>query len=76
MPFVQAGDVRLHYVERGSGPEPLVFVHGFTSSSRAWEEIHDLLPDRYRAIFIDLRGAGASDKPAGAYGPAVYVNDI
>jgi pimeloyl-ACP methyl ester carboxylesterase len=76
MPFVQAGDVRLHYTERGSGPEPLVFVHGFTSSCRAWQEIQDLLPDRYRAIFIDLRGAGESDKPDGAYGPAVYADDL
>jgi pimeloyl-ACP methyl ester carboxylesterase len=76
MPYVQAGEVRLHYVEKGSGPEPLVFVHGFTSSQRNWEEIHPYLPDRWHSFFLDLRGAGESDKPASGYGPAVYARDI
>jgi pimeloyl-ACP methyl ester carboxylesterase len=76
MPFVQAGEVRLHYVEHGSGPEPLVFVHGYTGSSRNWEELYTRIPDGYRAICIDLRGAGESDKPASGYGPAIYARDI
>lgn len=76
MPFIQAGDVRLHYVEHGSGPEPLVFIHGYTSSVNNWKETLPRLPARYRAIAFDLRGAGDSDKPASNYGPRVYAEDI
>lgn len=76
MPFVQAGAVRLHYVERGAGPEPLVFIHGYTSSLRAWNPILPRLSSRYRAIAFDLRGAGESDKPPTGYGPRIYAEDI
>jgi pimeloyl-ACP methyl ester carboxylesterase len=76
MPFVKAGDVRLHYVEHGSGPEPLVFVHGYTSSRRVWEHILPRLPGQYRAFAFDLRGAGESDKPEGGYGPPIFAEDI
>lgn len=76
MPFVQAGDVRLHYVEHGSGPEPLVFIHGYTGSVNTWQETLPRLPDRYRAYAFDLRGAGDSDKPAAGYGPPRYADDI
>jgi pimeloyl-ACP methyl ester carboxylesterase len=37
MPTVQAGDVRLHYEERGRGPNLLLFVHGYTACWRWWE---------------------------------------
>lgn len=76
MPFVQAGDVKLHYVERGSGPEPLVFIHGYTSSLRAWNPILPRLSSRYRAFAFDLRGAGDSDKLPNGYGPRAYAEDI
>lgn len=76
VPYVQAGDVRLHYVEHGSGPEPLVFIHGYTSSTNNWIETLPRLPDRYRAYAFDLRGAGESDGPASGYGPAIYAEDI
>lgn len=76
MPFVQAGDVRLHYIEHGAGGEPLVFIHGYTSSTNNWIETLPRLPDRYHAHAFDLRGAGESDKPAGGYGPPIYAEDI
>ena len=77
MPYVEAGAVRLHYVEQGTGDEPLVFVHGYTSSRRTWEPILPYLPARYHAYFFDLRGAGESDKPDDRpYGPPLYAEDI
>jgi pimeloyl-ACP methyl ester carboxylesterase len=76
MPFVQAGDVRLHYVEHGSGPEPLVFIHGYIESVYAWSETLPRLPERYHAFAFDLRGVGLSDKPASDYGPDVYARDL
>lgn len=76
MPYVQAGEVRLHYVEHGSGPEPLVFIHGFTSSTNAWSETLPRLPQRYHAYALDLRGAGESDKPESGYGLQIYADEI
>ena len=76
MPFVQAGEVRLHYIEHGSGPEPLMFIHGYTGSCQNWSETLPRLPGRYRAYALDLRGAGESEKPASGYGPGVYAEDI
>jgi pimeloyl-ACP methyl ester carboxylesterase len=76
MPFVQAGDVRLHYRDHGRGDEPLVFVHGYTSSHHDWDETLPRLPDRYRAYAFDLRGAGTSDQPGHGYTIAQYAEDI
>ncbi len=76
MPYVDTGEVRLHYVQHGSGPEPLVFVHGYTSSLRNWECLFPLLPARYTATFFDLRGAGESDDTPGGHNPATYAVDI
>ena len=76
MPSVHAGDVRLNYEQHGSGPEQLVFIHGWTSSLRNWAEIVPLLPARYTATLFDLRGAGGSDKPDTGYSPKVYAADI
>ncbi|HEX5007469.1 MAG TPA: alpha/beta fold hydrolase, partial [Hyphomonadaceae bacterium] len=67
MPYVQADDVRLNYVEQGSGDEPVVFIHGYTGSLRDWEETFARLPSSIRAIAIDLRGAGESDRPGNGY---------
>jgi non-heme chloroperoxidase len=76
MPFVQVGDVRLHYVEQGRGDEPLVFVHGYTSSHHDWDETLPRLPDQYRAFAFDLRGAGDSDHPGRGYTVSQYAEDI
>ena len=76
MPFVQAGAVKLHYITKGTGAEPLVFIHGYTSSHRNWEELWPHLPAGYTAYAFDLRGAGESDKPDQGYNPAIYAADI
>jgi pimeloyl-ACP methyl ester carboxylesterase len=76
VPYVQAGDVRLNYVEQGSGDEPVVFIHGYTGSLRDWEESFARLPASIRAIAIDLRGAGESDRPGQGYTLPQYAEDI
>jgi non-heme chloroperoxidase len=58
---------------------PVVFVHGWASSSRAWaEQLGDLeLAARHRLIAVDLRGHGASDVPVSGYDrPATWADDI
>lgn len=76
MPHVQAGDVRLHYVEHSTGDEPIVFIHGYTGSARGWQETLPRLAPRFHAYAFDLRGAGESDRPEGGYDLPTYVEDI
>lgn len=64
--FVDGAGVRLHVVE--SGPEdgpPVLFLHGFPEFWWSWRHQLDALGAAgYRAVAMDLRGFGASDKPA------------
>jgi non-heme chloroperoxidase len=58
---------------------PVVFVHGWAASARAWsEQLTDLeLAARHRLIAVDLRGHGASDVPVSGYErPATWADDI
>ncbi|MDX1567186.1 MAG: 2-succinyl-6-hydroxy-2,4-cyclohexadiene-1-carboxylate synthase, partial [Longimicrobiales bacterium] len=57
-------DVRMHVLDRGSGPATLL-VHGFTGSVGAWgEEILRGLTDAGRRVLaVDLPGHGLSDTP-------------
>lgn len=65
--FVTANGTRFHAVEAGAGPLVL-FLHGFPEFWWAW---HKVLPAvagaGYRAVAVDLRGYGASDKPPRGY---------
>ena len=54
--------VRLHYLETGAG-KPVVLVHGFSQAAEQFKFQLEGLGDRYRAIALDLRGHGESEKP-------------
>ena len=61
------GGARLYYYAagtRGAG-EPVVFLHGFPTSSHLWREVVPLVPDGHRVVVVDLLGYGRSDKPLG-----------
>ena len=58
----------------GAGPE-ILFIHGFSQCAECWEpQFYDpQLSDRFRLAAFDLRGHGASDKPAA---PERYAEDF
>jgi alpha-beta hydrolase superfamily lysophospholipase len=57
-------DVRLHFVEGGSGA-PIVLVPGWPQSWYAWRYVMPLLAAAgRRVIALDPRGMGDSDRPA------------
>ncbi len=76
MPFVQAGDLRMHYEEAGAGPATLLLVHGWTGTWRDWQPVFDRVPPGFRAVALDLRGAGETDKPASGYTIEQYAEDV
>lgn len=63
---VQSADgTRIAIFESGNPAGPvLVAVHGYPDNHTVWDGIAAELGDRYRVITYDVRGAGASDKPA------------
>lgn len=67
--YVQADGVDLFYREAGPKDAPtIVLLHGFPSSSRAYETLMPLLATRYHVIAPDFPGFGHSGAPS----PAAY----
>ncbi len=77
MPYVRAGDIRMHYREKGDGPEAILFVHGNIASWRWWEEVMDLLPEEeYHSYAPDSRGCGLTDKPHHGHFIEQFAEDV
>ncbi|MER8224287.1 alpha/beta hydrolase [Streptomyces sp. NPDC094143] len=66
-----AEGVELAVAVGGSG-SPVVLLHGFPQTHLAWRLVAERLVAEHTVICPDLRGYGASDKPA-ATGPEVYA---
>ncbi|HEU5028813.1 MAG TPA: alpha/beta fold hydrolase, partial [Spirillospora sp.] len=66
-----ADGVSLNVAVGGSG-SPIVLLHGFPQTHLMWRHVAANLAADHTVICPDLRGYGASDKPAET-GPAVYA---
>jgi pimeloyl-ACP methyl ester carboxylesterase len=74
--FVNANGTRLHVVEAGSGPLVLL-LHGFPEFWYAWHhQLPELADAGYRAVAVDMRGCGASDKPPRGYDAYTMAADV
>ncbi|MFG1956767.1 alpha/beta fold hydrolase [Nonomuraea sp. NPDC049028] len=63
--FVQAGALRMHVAEAGSGPL-VVLLHGFPETWYSWRhQLLALAESGYRAVAVDQRGYGRTDRPDG-----------
>lgn len=72
-----ATGVSLHVAEQGrAGGRTMIFLHGYSDSWASWSRILPLLPDSIRALAIDQRGHGASDKPATGYAMRDLAADV
>src|ERR1700754_1960745 len=56
-------DVTLNVAVGGSG-SPIVLLHGFPQTHLMWRHVANVLAADHTVICPDLRGYGASDKPA------------
>ncbi len=68
--FVQAGDVRMHFHEAGSGPV-LLCIHGGAPGAFGWGNLGRNMQDlaqHFRVLVVDLPGYGQSAKPEVAGG--------
>jgi pimeloyl-ACP methyl ester carboxylesterase len=62
--YAEFDGVKIHYIDRGKG-EPIVLLHGGTSSLESWvlAGVVANLEKDFRVIALDARGAGRSSKP-------------
>ena len=75
---VDSGGVGIEYEVTGEG-RPVVLLHGFPDSGRLWRhQVRALADAGYKVIVPDMRGYGASDKPAdvAAYNMLFLVSDV
>jgi pimeloyl-ACP methyl ester carboxylesterase len=62
VPDVSANGIRLHVEEQGSG-DPILLIHGTSSSAAVWGRSVDALAGLGRVIAYDRRGCARSERP-------------
>src|SRR5699024_10825046 len=68
--------IELYYEDYGSG-EPIVLIHGWPLSSRAWEyQVPALVDAGYRVITYDRRGFGNSSQVWNGYDYDTFATDL
>ncbi len=67
MPYAEAGGISLHYQEAGQGGVPALLLHELGGSGESWSAALPLFARTRRAFAVDLRSAGRSEKPPGAF---------
>jgi pimeloyl-ACP methyl ester carboxylesterase len=81
MPYVTVGQensmpIDLYYEDHGSG-SPVVLIHGFPLSGRAWErQERALVANGNRVITYDRRGFGKSSQPTTGYDYDTFAADL
>jgi non-heme chloroperoxidase len=81
MPTVTVGqensaDIEIHYEDHGAG-QPVVLIHGYPLSGRAWDkQVPALLDAGYRVITYDRRGFGRSSQPVTGYDYDTFAADL
>ena len=67
MPKLDINGAKIHYEERGEGPETIVFSHGLLMSGEMFRDQLAAFSDRYRCITFDHRGQGKSEVTKSGY---------
>jgi non-heme chloroperoxidase len=71
-----SGPVELYYEDHGSG-SPVVLIHGYPLSGRAWDkQVPPLLEAGRRVITYDRRGFGKSSQPTAGYDYDTFAADL
>ncbi|MBC8329580.1 MAG: alpha/beta hydrolase [Planctomycetes bacterium] len=55
-------DLRLRLWDHGGDGRPVLFLHGFLDTGRSFDAVAAALPPEFRALCLDFRGHGASDR--------------
>jgi non-heme chloroperoxidase len=81
MPYIKvgqenSGSIELYYEDHGAG-QPVVLIHGYPLSGRAWDKQAAVLLDAgHRVITYDRRGFGHSSQPTTGYDYDTFAADL
>ena len=81
MPTITVGrentaDIEIYYEDHGAG-QPVVLIHGYPLSGRAWDkQVPALLDAGHRVITYDRRGFGQSSQPVTGYDYDTFAADL
>jgi non-heme chloroperoxidase len=71
-----SGPIELYYEDHGEGA-PVVMIHGYPLSGRAWDkQVPALLEAGHRVITYDRRGFGRSSQPTVGYDYDTFAADL
>jgi pimeloyl-ACP methyl ester carboxylesterase len=74
--YVEVDGLRLHYLDGGGSGEPVLFLHGWPTSSFLWRRVMAEVAKGNRVIALDLPGFGKSDKPVDASYSFRFYNQV
>lgn len=75
MPYLSVNNIDLYYTDSGTG-DPLVFLHGWGTSGRVWDQQAAHFASRNRVIQLDWRGCGLSEAIASGNTIAQIAQDV
>lgn len=64
---LRVGDTRFAYYRSGLCGSPIILLHGWPQTSRAWRHVSKLLSARHDVIVPDLPGFGDTSKPESGF---------
>ena len=75
--FITLDGLRFRYLEWGNASaEPIVLLHGFSSTATAWSRVGEALAGEYHVVALDQRGHGQTEwDPHMRYTDDQYVAD-
>src|SRR5271154_391039 len=74
--YAEVNGTRLHYAAAGTTGSPVLLVHGFPETWRAFRKLIPLLAASHRVFAVDLRGFGDSDTAPGDHDSRSSAEDL
>ena len=75
--FVDAGGLRTHYLDFPGGDPPIVLLHALSANASEFGGLVTAgLSPAFRVVAPDLRGRGATEKPATGYRMVDHARDV
>ncbi len=75
MPKVKVNDIAMNYEQQGTG-EPLDLIPYLAADNACYAFQVAEYAKHFTCISVDPRGAGETDKPAGAYSTELFADDV
>lgn len=72
---IQINGLNISYKSLGSG-QPLLILHGWGGSSESYNQLSELLKDKFKLYIPDLPGFGESDPPKSAWDVSNYMKFV